>query len=383
MAITAEAVVIGGGIHGVSVLYNLAKKGMKNIFLFEKEYLTSGATGRCAAGVRHQFGTKINCLLMKESMKLLENLEEELNFDRSIEFTRGGYLMLAYNESQVKQFNENIRLQHELGIKESVFLSPEEIKEIVPDLNLEGVIGASYNPKDGHANPFMVTFAYAQAARRMGANIITYNRVLDIEIIKPGLFKVITEKGVYETPVVVNCAGAWGKELANKLGIDIPVYPERHQIFVTEPIEYFLPCMVISFLHGTYFKQSPNGTILMGVGDPEHEVKDFNVNSSWGFLENAVKKFVFHLPKIKNLRIVRHWAGLYDMTPDQQAIIGKTDVEGFYLDLGWSGHGFQMGPIVGLLLAELIVEGKSPIDIDVLNLKRFEKGELIFEPACV
>jgi sarcosine oxidase subunit beta len=380
---TAQAVVIGGGVHGCSVAYNLARKGMRDVVLLEKDYIASGATGRCAAGIRHQFGTEINCLLMKEGMEILENLDEELGWDRSLEITHGGYIWLAYSESQAEQLRQNIKLQNSLGIEDSRFLSPEEIKDIVPKLNIEGVVGGSFNPRDGHANPFQVTYAYAAAARKLGVDINTYTEVTGIEILSPGNFRVRTTAGTIDTPVIVNCAGAYGRRLSAMVGLDVPVYPERHQIFVTEPVEYFLPCMVLSSQHGTYFKQNPNGTILMGVGDPEHEPKEFNTDASWRFLEDAVKKFVFHLPAIKNVRIVRHWAGLYDMTPDSQAIIGATPVEGFYLDLGWSGHGFQMGPIIGLLLAELITEGKCHLPIEILNLHRYETGELVYEPACV
>jgi sarcosine oxidase subunit beta len=380
----AEAVVIGGGVHGCSVAYNLAKKGMKDVVLLEKDYLASGATGRCAAGIRRQFGTEINCLLMKEGMEILENLNEELGWEGDLEITHGGYIWLAYNDSQAEQLIENVKLQNSLGITDSVFLGPEEIKEIAPLFNTDGVVGGSFNPKDGHANPFHIVFAYANAAKKLGVEVNTHTEATDIKIMSSGRFKVTTNKGAIETPIIVVCAGAYGKKLGAMVGLDIPVYPERHQIFVTEPIEYFLPCMFLSSQHGTYFKQNPNGTILMGVGDPENEPKEFNMDTSWPFIEDAVKKFVFHMPSIKNVRIMRHWAGLYDMTPDSQAIIGSTPVEGFYLDLGWSGHGFQMGPVVGRLLTEIITEGKCHLpQLEMLNLRRYETGELVYEPACV
>lgn len=169
---TADYVIIGGGVIGCSIAYNLAKKGTKNIVLIEKKYLTSGATGRCGAGVRMQFGTETNCLLAKNSIEMFEHLEEELAYQGSIEFKQGGYLLLAYTEKMVEQFHKNLGVQHKLGIP-SRWVTPEEAKEIVPHLNTQGLLGATFCGKDGHCNPFKTTDAYAKAAQRLGVEIIT------------------------------------------------------------------------------------------------------------------------------------------------------------------------------------------------------------------
>lgn len=380
----ANVVIIGGGIHGCSIAYHLAKKGFADVVLLEKDYLASGGTGRSAAGIRHQFGTEINIRLAATSVKMMENLIRETEYPHDISLMQGGYMMLAYSETQLEQFKKNAELQNTLMGVNTQILSVEEVAKIVPGINREGLFGASFNERDGHIDPFHATQAYADAARRLGVDIYTKTQVVDIKTQGHRVTGVVTAKGeVIEAPVVVNAAGPYGALIGKMVGLDIPLYPERHQILVTEPVEMFLPCMVISFTHGTYFKQTPHGSLLMGVGDPEHEVKDFNEEATWQFLKDVAKKITFHLPILKEVRVVRQWSGLYDITPDHQAILGDTDIEGLYLDIGWSGHGLQLGPVVGKLMAQVIAGEKPEIDISVLHLNRFKTGKLIPEPACV
>ncbi len=381
---TKDVVIIGGGVHGCSIAYHLAKKGWKNILLLEKDYLSSGATGRSAAGIRHQFGTDINIRLSSASVRRMENLEAELDYPEGIELLQKGYLMLAYTQTQLEQFEDNIRRQKSIDPEnKTVILSPQEMKEFLPALSVDNVLGGSYNPRDGHANPFHVTQAFARAAYKLGVEIETHTEVTDIKTENCRITGVVTSKGEeIKTPIVINAAGAHGKLLAEMVGIDVPLYPERHQILVTEPVEMFLWCMVISFTHGTYFKQTPNGSILMGVGDSQ-EIKDYNQESTWQFMQNVAKKITYHMPVLKKAQVVRQWSGLYDITPNAQGIVGPTPLEGFYLDLGWSGHGFQLAPAVGQVMSEMI-SGEEPfIPMDCLSLKRFELDQLIPEPACV
>ncbi|MFW5971032.1 MAG: NAD(P)/FAD-dependent oxidoreductase, partial [Desulfovermiculus sp.] len=371
---TAEVVIIGGGVHGCSIAYHLAQKGFSDIAVVEKGFLATGGTGRSAAGIRHQFGTEINIRLASESIKMMEQLKEELEYPCDLGFRQGGYMMLAYSESQLKQFEANVELQNKLVNAGSRILSCEEVAAIVPGINThEGLLGASFNAKDGHIDPFHLTLAYAEAARRLGVNFYTQTEVLDVKTTRGKVTGVTTSRGDIDAPVVVNAAGPHGRIIANMVGLDAPMYPERHQILVTEPIEEFLPCMVISLTHGCYCKQTPHGSLLMGVGDP-NEVKDFNERSSWQFLQDVAQKVTFHIPVLERLRIVRQWAGLYDNTEDKQAILGETGVEGFYIDIGWSGHGLQLGPVVGRLMAQKIAGQEPEIDIRAMSIDRFATG---------
>lgn len=382
MSERADVVVIGGGVVGCSVAYHLVAMGAGKVVLIERRYLASGSTGRCGAGVRQQWGTVMNCTLARESVKMFETLGEELGYEHGIEFKQGGYLILAYTETQWEQFKKNVALQRSLGI-EADLLTPEEARGIVPYLNTEGLIGATFCGKDGHANPFHTTLAYAQAARRLGAAIHTFTEVTGI-IVEGGRVRgVTTTKGKISTDVVVNCSGAYAGEVAKLAGIDLPLYAERHQILVTEPVEPIQGPMVISFHHGLYCQQTPHGSFIMGVGDP-NEPRSFEIGSTWQFLEDMARKVTWLLPPLANLRIVRQWAGLYDMSPDRQPILGAVQqVGGYYHASGFSGHGFMVAPIVGKLMAELILTGETSIPIGMLDAGRFERGELVLEPSVV
>lgn len=379
---TAEVVIIGGGISGVAIAYNLAKKGMKNIVVIEKEYLASGATGRCGAGVRQQWGTEMNCRIAMESIKFFETANEELEYDGDIEFKQGGYLIVASTPKEDEQFKKNVALQRSLGLNVE-FMKAEEAKRIVPYLNTEKLTTATFCPTDGFLNPFLTTDAYAKAARRLGVEIYTYTQVLGIKVENGKVRGVITDKGEISTNIVVNAAGGWSKRIAEMVNVDIPVYSERHQILVTEQVEPMLGPMVMSFSLNLYCQQSPNGSFIMGRGDA-NEPRDLRMTSSWHFLEEMAKTITEILPPIGKIRVIRQWAGLYNMTPDRQPIYGKVkEVEGFYLAVGYSGHGFMFGPMTGLLMAEQILGEENTIDISALSLERFEKNQLVYEPSVV
>jgi sarcosine oxidase subunit beta len=379
----AEIVIIGGGISGTSIAYNLAKKGMKDIVLVEKGYLSSGATGRCGAGVRAQWGTVMNCILARDSIKFFENINEELGYEGDCEFKQGGYLLLATTEKEVEQFKKNISLQNSLGIP-SRLITPAQAKEIVPHLNTNGILAAAFSHKDGHANPFHVVQAYANAAKRLGVEIYTFTEVTDIKTDSKGkVIGVVTDKGEIATNKVVNATEGHSQVVAKMVGIDLPVYSERHQILVTEPVNPVQGPMVMSFSLNLYIQQTPHGSFIMGHGDP-NERKDFNIGHTWHFLEEMAKTAVNVLPLLGKLRVVRQWSGLYNITPDCQPIMGgHPDVEGYYMAVGFSGHGFMVGPMTGLLMSEYILGEKMTMDLSMLDLGRFQRGELILEPSVV
>jgi sarcosine oxidase subunit beta len=382
MRSNAEVVVIGGGIIGTAIAYNLAKKGVRDVVLVEKGFLASGSTGRCGAGVRTQWGTEMNCLLAKKSLELLENINEELDYEGDCEFKQGGYLLLAYTEKEVNQFKKNVELQNRLGIP-SRLISIDDAKEIVPFLNTDGVLSGAFCQKDGHANPFLVVQAYANAAKRLGVEINTFTTVKDIVTENGKVKSVVTDKGVIKTHRVVNAAGGYAQVIARMAGLRLPNYAERHQILVTEPVNPILKPMVMSFSANYYIQQTPHGSFIMGYGDG-NEKPGFNIDSEWEFLEVMSKKAVTLLPPLGGLRIVRQWAGLYEMTPDRQPIIGDSpELEGYYVATGFSGHGFMLGPVTGMLMSELMTGEKPSIDISSLDAGRFDRGELVWEPSVV
>lgn len=379
---TANVVIIGGGISGCSIAYNLAKKGVKDIVVIEKKYLTSGSTGRCGAGIRMQWGTERNCLLSKMAVEFFENANEELGAEHDIEFNQGGYLIVAATEKEVDQFKKNVVLQNSLGIP-SVYLSPKEAKEIIPHMDETKILGATFCQRDGHLNPFLTTEAFALAAKRLGVEFMTYTTVTGITTENGKVTGVQTDKGYISTPIVVNAAGGYSKIIGEMAGVDVPVYAQRHQILVTEPVEPVMGPMYMAFSLNIYCQQSPHGSFIMGRGD-DNEPTDLRITSSWQFMEEMAKTCCELLPLLGKLRIVRQWAGLYTMTKDAHPIYGAVkELEGFYLACGFSGHGFMLGPATGLLMAQTILGEPTTIPIDNLDRDRFARGELIFEPSVV
>ncbi len=376
----ADAVVIGGGSIGCAVAYNLAKKGYKNIVLLEKRYLTSGSTGRCGAGIRQQWGTKMNCLISRGSAEIFRHIGEETGYG-PIDFRESGYLLITYEEEQAEQLKKNLELQKTLNIPARM-LTPQEAKEMVPYLNTKGMVAAFTCPEDGYIDPFKATFAYAHGARKLGVEINTYTEVLDIKKDGRKITGVVTDKGDIETDTVINATGPYAKFIGEMLGVEHPVEPERHQILVTEPMEDMVGPMVMSFHHDSYCQQVPHGGFLMGYGNP-NEPKGINYREDWTFLEEMAKKITYQLPVLKDLRVVRQWAGHYGISPDGQPILGEIpEVDGYYLALG-CGKGFMLAPMIGQLVAELIAGEETLLPIDILNVERFKKGNLIVEPAVV
>ena len=372
---TADVVIIGGGISGCSIAYNLAVKGVKNIVVLEKGYLASGSTGRCGAGIRMQWGTKRNCELAKMSVDFFENANEILEYERDIEFNQGGYLIVAGTEKEDIQFRKNVELQNSLGIP-SVYLTPKEAKEIIPHMDETKIIGATFCSKDGHLNPFYTTEAYANAARRKGVEIQTFTKATGIKTEKGKIVGVETDKGFISTSIVVNAAGGYAKKVGEMAGVDIPVYPERHQVLVTEPVEPVQKPMYMGFSLNIYAQQTPHGSFIIGRGDPT-EPRDLRITSSWQFMEKMAKTTTELLPLLGELAVVRQWAGLYTMTEDAQPIYGAVEeLEGFYLAVGFSGHGFMLGPATGILMSEIILCEETTIYIHDLDIGRFEREEL-------
>lgn len=379
---TASIVIIGGGVSGCSIAWHLAREGVQDIVLLEKDTLTTGSTGRCGAGVRMQWGTRRNCELARFSISFFEKANQLLEYDGDIEFEQTGYLIVAANEEEAAQFQKNVTLQNSLGI-ESRYLTPREAADIVPFINQEEFVAATFCQKDGHLNPFHTTEAFALAARRLGVKIFKHTEVTGIEVSKGHIQGVQTSAGRIAAPIVINAAGGWSKNIGAMAGVDIPIYVQRHQILVTEPLEHILEPMVMGFAYNIYIQQVPHGSIIMGRSD-DSEPFDFRVNTSWQFLEAMTRTCGRLLPYLKSAKVLRQWAGHYCMTEDAQPIYGPVPgLEGFYLALGFSGHGFMLAPATGQLITEMILNKALTIDVSDLDIGRFERQELFHESSVV
>jgi sarcosine oxidase subunit beta len=365
---TADIVIIGGGVNGVGTAYYLARRGMKRIVLLEKNYLGHGATGRCGGGIRQQWGLDQNIILVRDSVRMFKNLSAELGFN--IFFRQGGYLMLISDDQEYKLISTTIPRQNELGVPTEL-LEPGEIAGLVPGLNLDSVIAGAFCATDGTAYPYAVLWGYAGAARRLGVDIRLATTVQHISS-AGGRFEITTTDGTWHTPRVLNVAGAATRHIAIWLGVDIPTRPFRHEIAVTEPLKPCLDPMVISIKEGYYFSQSLRGEIVGGIGDPGEPPSD-SVLASPDFLLRYARALRQAMPALGRARIIRQWAGSYDVSPDDMPILGGVaGLDGYYHACGFSGHGFMISPVVSSLMSELITTGTTSGRLDKLGLDRFD-----------
>lgn len=376
----ADVVIIGGGVNGTGIAYHLAKRGFTDVVVLEKSYLASGASGRNGGGVRQQFSAEENIKLAIESRKMFEKLPDELDTD--VEFKQGGYLVLAFTDDEIEQFKKNVSLQNDLGL-DSEFISTEEAKEIVPELDVSSAKAATFCESDGTIYPFPVVNGYAKAARDMGVEIKEHTEVTDIKKEGNEIKEVVTDKGTIKTDTVVNAAGGWSRNIADMLDVKLPNRPFRHEIMVTEPFKHFLDPMVISFHHGIYFSQSDHGNVVGGIGNPD-EAPGLNQMSSFWFLRKMSKTLVDFIPNFSGVNMIRQWAGFYDTTPDAQPILGEVpDVDRFFQVNGFSGHGFMVSPMVTKITSEMILGETPSMNVDRLSIERFEGVDLEQEYSVV
>jgi sarcosine oxidase subunit beta len=314
--------------------------------------------------------------MAKKSIEFYETAKDTLAYPGDIEFKQEGYLILAVNQEEQTQFAKNVELQHSLGI-DSRIVSREEAKKIVPHINTESFLSATFCPKDGHLNPFKMNDAFYRAAKNLGVMFFFHETVQAIEIVEGKIKAVITDKQTINTSKVVNAAGGYSREIGLMAGVDIPVYPEKHEILVTEPIEKIQGPMVMSFAKNLYCQQVPQGSFVMGRGNPE-ALRDHDIVSSWKFLDEMAKTVMDILPLVGELRVIRQWAGSYNMSPDRQPILGKVqELEGFYVACGFSGHGFMFAPLTGVLVSEVILGQPTTLDMSELCIDRFKSQKTI------
>ncbi len=374
----ADVVIIGGGVIGLSIAYHLGQKKVGIIVLLEKGQLGEGSTSRCVGGIRTQFSTEINIRFSLESMKTFDRFEEE--FGVNPEFKRIGYLFLATTDRDVEIFRQNITLQKKFSIPVE-WLDSDEIRRRFPYLKMDDILGGTFSPRDGYAGPSEVLSGFAGGAKRTGVRIYEGVEAKEILVDKGKVTGVRTNGGEIYSPVVVNAGGPYASLVAEMAGLRIPVKPLRRQVFVTAPfhlIDQAIP-LTIDFHRGWYFRQEVDGFLLSGPLDRE---PSFNTNTDYEAMVEASENAIYRVPALEKAQIARGWAGLYEISPDNHAILGKVPgLEGFILANGFSGHGFQHSPAVGKVISELILDGEATtIDISSLSIQRFERGELILEP---
>jgi sarcosine oxidase, subunit beta len=373
---TAEIIIIGGGIIGTSLAYHLGQKGAKNIVLLEKGMLGEGSTAKCVGGIRFQFSTEINILFSLESAKTWQHFEELTEVD--LGFKKVGYLFLATTPEEWGVFQANSKLQKAHGIPVEL-LPPQEILYRWPYLRVDDLQGGTFCPWEGYAGPYEALTGYAKGARKKGVRIYENTEVQQIFVEKRKITGVATPKGNISAPIVINAAGPFAEEVGKMAGAEIPVKPYRRQIFFTAAFPWIqdpIP-LIIDFHRGWYFRREGDGLLISG---PKDDFPSFNVNVDYDAMVEVAENSLFRVPLLEKAQITRGWAGSYEISPDNHAILGKVpEVEGLYAANGFSGHGFQHSPAAGKLMAELILGEKPALDFSILSIDRLRKGEYIRE----
>jgi len=381
---TADVVIVGGGCMGASVAYHLTRRGVTDVVVVERErLLATGSTGRNAGGVRHQFSNAANIALSLESIGLIERFADEVG--HPVDFHQDGYLFLLSTPASVETFRRNVALQRSVGV-EVEWLDAAGAERLAPGLDAGGVIGATFCQRDGIADPNGVTMGFAKAAQAAGVTIERDTEVTGIGVASGRVRAVDTAHGAIETRVVVNAAGPYARTIGMMAGIDVPVDPIRRHIFIaqapasstqhpTAGAGWKVPpshVMVIDFESTFYFHREGAG-LLFGMGD-KSETPTFDTTVQWDFLPQVIDVAVTRLPALADASISHAWAGLYEMSPDGNPIIGPAPgVDGVFLINGFSGHGFQHSPAAGRILADLIVGRDPGIDVTPFALDRFQR----------
>lgn len=374
MSETADLVIIGGGVMGLSTAYHAASRGVRVILLEAEPLLGTGSTALNAGGFRHQFSTAVNIEMSKLSLSMLERFEDE--FDQSIALNLCGYLFMLDAAEDVAAFERNVALQHAHGVM-TQWLTVDDIARLAPQCDLEGIRAATFYHRDGLVDPSGVLHGYVRGASRAGATLRTGARVTSARVDGGRVVSVVSSAGEVSADAFLVAAGPWSGVVGAHFGLDIPVRPVRRQIAVTAPIPGLTRSLpfLIDFGQAMYFHYEGGG-ILTGMSNRnEPPGFDTSVDESWR--EVHVAAALRRMPLLGEAQIASEWAGLYEVTPDDQPILGRLpQVDNLYACTGFSGHGLMHGPAAGLLVAEEILDGAAhTIDIESVRWRTFGEGE--------
>jgi sarcosine oxidase subunit beta len=369
----AGVVVVGGGVIGTSIAFHLAEAGVPDVVLIERDELGAGSTSKAAGGVRAQFSDALNIQLGARSLRAFADFGARPG--QEIDFRQLGYLFLLSRQQDVAAFERSIELQNQLGVP-SRLIDPGEAKRLSPPIDTDGLLAAAFSPDDGLATPEAVVQGYAAGARRHGAHLQTACELLDVRLCGEVIQAVVTSKGVVETPALVCAAGAWSRQVGAMVGVGLPVTPYRRQVLLTEPVPglpQHLP-MTIDFASSVYFHREGPG-LLMGMS-LEDEPPGFNLARDDAWIPRLAEVLARRAPSLVDIGIAGGWAGLYEVTPDHNALIGETPQPTRLLyATGFSGHGFLQGPAVGEVVRDLFLGRQPPVDVAPLAVDRFQQAK--------
>ena len=370
---TASVVIIGGGVVGCSIAYHLARRGLRDVVVLERDTVGSGTTSKAAGGIRAQFPTETEIRFSLEAIRVFERFHEEFGVD--IGYRKIGYLFLISHEDDLRGFEERMALQRSLGVDVRL-ITPKDAQALVPALRVDDLVAAVWGPHDGMAGPAEVTNGFARRARELGVRILEGVDATGIDLESGRVRGVRTGHGRIEAARVVNAAGPSAARVGRLAGLAIAVLPRRRHIFFTEPFPELAGPVPLTTdrASGFYFRKEME-QVLLSPGDVEDVGDDLNVAVDSSKVETTVQMALHRIPVIENARIAGGWAGLRPLTPDDHAIIGPAPgVEGMFLAVGFGGHGFQHSPATGRYVAEWMLDGRPSIDLSLFDPERFARG---------
>jgi sarcosine oxidase subunit beta len=378
-----DVVIVGGGIHGLATAYYLAENhGIRNVAVLDKGYLGGGGSGRNTAILRSNYLTPEGVRFYDRSLELYRHLAADLNFN--VMFSRRGHLTLAHNDSSLRTMRWRAEVNNVVGVDSEV-IDPGQVKELVPYLDTSAdvrypILGALYHPPGGIIRHDAVVWGYARAADAHGVHLHQKTEVTGIDVVGERVVGVRTNRGPISAPIVVNSTAGWSSTISDMAGVRTPIQTFPLQAAVTEPVRPFLHAVVVSGTLHVYVSQTDRGELVFGASvDP---FTSYSMRGSLEFVEGLAGHVLELMPALSKMRLLRQWAGLCDMTPDYSPIMGKTPVEGFYLDVGWGTYGFKAGPVSGEAMAEAVATGTTPEIIEAFGLDRFSRGELVGEKGA-
>ncbi|HVF66592.1 MAG TPA: FAD-binding oxidoreductase [Pyrinomonadaceae bacterium] len=385
---TAEVVIVGGGIVGASVAYHLAWRGAGRVVVLERgAHAGCGSTGRATGGFRAQFGTRVNVELSMLSREKLLRFREETGVDPG--FRQCGYVFVARDESELAELVSAQAVQHECGLTEARPVDAGEVARLNPAVNTEGVAGGVYCPTDGFIRPLEILRGYTEAASRLG---VRFERGVEVGGFRKSeggrIESVLTSRGEFSAASFVNAAGAWAGEVGRMAGVDVPVTPLRRQVAITGPCDLLPEEMPMTIFVGDGFHlRVRDGRVLLLWPDEPRDRDPFDARVEDEWVNEVVRRAHERVPCLKGVEVERGacWAGLYEMSPDRHALLGRArGLENFYLVNGSSGHGVMHSPALGQLLSEIILDGEATtLNVDALRPSRFDEGEPNVGPSLL
>lgn len=377
---TADVVIIGGGVMGTSTAFHLAEAGVESIVV-ERGDLGCGSSGKPIGGVRAQFSDPLNIELGSRSLRAFQDFPSRPGADIGLDTV--GYLFLLTSDEQAAAFEDSVRIQNGLDVP-SRMVGPDEARQLCPYISTDGLVAAAHSPTDGHARPALVVHGYARAAASAGVTFATHTAVTGIDTTGDRVTAVHTDHGPIACSTVICTAGAWSAQIGDMAGINLPVRPVRRQLAFTAPLPGSTPRIpfTIDFSSSAYFHNSDDG-LLFGLADPA-QPDGFDTSWTPEWLELFREVVRHRAPALADMETTGGWAGLYEITPDHNALIGRSgELSNFLYASGFSGHGFLQAPAIGEILRDLYLGRTPPVDITPLSADRFRAGAEIRPEAHV